>query len=133
MRLLAFTLGLACTLSLGAMAGIAHGQPIVQRSMDVKTYRMLVQVANNGGWGATAHRNYLIGLFEGLMLTEAGTAGEQSNRLFCLPRERLQASPAERFEWLESELNKIVAGAKPEAYVARIFVAHLSESYPCKG
>jgi hypothetical protein len=131
MRPLAFAL--ACILSLGAMAGVAHGQPIVQRSMDVKTYRVMQQVANNAGWGATAYRNYLIGLFEGLMLTEASAAGEQSNRLFCLPQERAQASPAEKFEWLESELTKVVAGAKPDAYVARIFVAHLSASYPCKG
>ena len=101
--------------------------------MDVKTYRVMQQVANNAGWGATAYRNYLVGLFEGLILTEVGTAGAGSNRLFCLPRERAQASPAETFEWLESELNNVVAKAKPDAYVARIFVAHLTASYPCKG
>ena len=101
--------------------------------MDVKTYRVMQQVANNAGWGATAYRNYLIGLFEGLILTETAVAGERSSRLFCLPRERAQASPGETFEWLESELNKVVAGAKPDAYVARIFVAHLTASYPCRG
>lgn len=132
MRLLALAFAFTCAVSPGAMRGTAWGQPIVQRSMDVKTYRVMQQVANNAGWGATAYRNYLIGLFEGLILTEAGAAGERSSRLFCLPRERVQATPAETFEWLEGELNKVVAGARPDAYVARIFVAHMSARYPCK-
>ena len=40
---------------------------------------------------------------------------------------------SETFEWMEIELNNVVAKAQPNAYVARIFVAHLTTSYPCKG
>jgi hypothetical protein len=131
MRLLAFGFVLVC-MSLGTRLQTADAQPIVLRSMDVKTYRVMQQVANNAGWGATAYRNYLIGLFEGLLISEVAEAGERSSRLFCLPAERVRGTPTETFEWLETELNKVVVKAKPEAYVARIFVAHLTASYPCK-
>ena len=131
MRLLAPGFVLLC-MSLAMGLQTADAQPIVLRSMDVKTYRVMQQVANNAGWGATAYRNYLIGLFEGLLIAEVAEAGERSSRLFCLPAEHVRGAPTENFEWLEAELKKSVANAKPDAYVARIFVAHLTASYPCK-
>jgi len=131
MRLLALVFAVVC-MSSGVKLQAADAQPIVLRSMNVETYRVMQRVANNAGWGATAYRNYLIGLFEGLLISETGEAGERSSRLFCLPPERTRGASTETFEWLEAELNKAVANARPDAYVARIFVAHLTASYPCK-
>ena len=101
--------------------------------MSVKNYRVLLQVSRNGGWGATAYRSYLVGLFEGLLSSEGDAAGDRYGRLFCLPPERGRGSLAETFEWMEIELNNVVAKSLPDAYVARVFVAHLTTSYPCKG
>ena len=53
--------------------------------MSVKNYRVLLQVSRNGGWGATAYRSYLVGLFEGLLSSEGEAAGDRYGRLFCLP------------------------------------------------
>ena len=111
----------------------AFGQPTVLQPMSVETYRVLQRVSRNAGWASTAYRNYLIGLFEGLMSSEGEAAGDRFGRLFCLPPERGRGSIADTFEWLETELNNVVAKAQPNAYVARIFVAHLTTSYPCKG
>ncbi len=84
------------------------------------------------GWASTAYRNYLVGLFEGLLSSEGDAAGDRYGRLFCLPPERGRGSLAETFEWMEIELNNVVAKAQPNTYVARIFVTHLATSYPCK-
>ena len=92
-----------------------------------------MQVSRNGGLGATAYRNYLVGLFEGLMSSEGNAAGDRYGRLFCVPPEHGRGSLAETYEWLEIELNNVVAKSLPDAYVARVFVAHLTTSYPCKG
>lgn len=111
----------------------AAAQSTVLNPMSVKTYRVLLQVSRNGGWGATAYRNYLVGLFEGLLSSEGEAAGDRHGRLFCLPPGRGRSSIPEIFEWMENELNNVVAKAPPDAYVARIFVTHLMTSYPCQG
>ena len=115
------------------MIDLAIAQPHVLTPMSVKNYRVLLQVSRNGGWGATAYRNYLIGLFEGLLSAEGDTAGDRYGRLFCLPPERGRGSLSETYGWMEVELNNVVAKSMPDDYVARIFVTHLTTSYPCPG
>jgi hypothetical protein len=139
MRMLALALCVVCVTN-GSMTTRAVAEPnvlyphtSVLHPMSVKNYRILVQVSRNGGLGATAYRNYLVGLFEGLMSSEGTAAGDRHGRLFCLPPERGRGSLAETFEWMEIELNNVVAKSLPDAYVARVFVAHLTTSYPCKG
>ena len=136
MRVLASVLLLLGTASLMTPAG-AIAQTNVQSSilhpMSVETYRVLQRVSRNSGWASTAYRNYLIGLFEGLLSSEGEAAGDRYGRLFCLPPEKGRSSISETFEWMETELNNVVAKAQPNTYVARIFVAHLTTSYPCKG
>ena len=139
MRMLALAL---CVTSVASMvlparavaeANIAlQPQPSVLRPMTVETYRVLQRVSRNAGWASTAYRNYLVGLFEGLLSSEGDAAGDRHGRLFCLPPESGGRSLAETFEWMETELNNVVAKAQPNTYVARIFVAHLTTSYPCK-
>jgi hypothetical protein len=74
-----------------------------------------------------------VGLFEGLLSAEGDTAGDRLGRLFCIPPERGRGSLTDTFAWMEAELNNVVAKALPDAYVARVFVTHLTTSYPCKG
>ena len=45
--------------------------------MTVETYRVLQRVSRNAGWASTAYRNYLIGLFEGLLSSEGEAAGDR--------------------------------------------------------
>jgi hypothetical protein len=132
MRMLASAL---CVISILTfwMPTHAGAQPLVLKPMDVKNYKVLLQVSRNGGWGATAYKNYLIGLFEGLLSSEGEADGDRHGRLFCLPPERGRGSLTEKFEWLENEMNNVVAKAQPDAYIAHIFVVHLTTSYPCKG
>ena len=136
MRVLALTSLVLATASFMMPTG-AIAQTNVQSSvlhpMSVETYRVLQRVSRNAGWASTAYRNYLVGLFEGLLSSEGEAAGDRYGRLFCLPPERARGSLAETFEWMETELNNVVAKAQPNSYVARIFVAHLTTSYPCKG
>ena len=132
MRMFALALCVICCSGFG-MPGYAFAQNTVLTLMTVKNYRVLLQVSRNGGWGATAYRNYLVGLFEGLLSSEGDATGDRYGRLFCLPPERARNSLAETYEWLEAELNNVVAKSLPDAYVARVFVAHLTTSYPCKG
>ncbi len=116
------------------MPSYAVAQPnVLLVPMSVKNYRVLLQISRNGGWGATAHRNYLVGLFEGLLSSEGGAAGDRHGRLFCLPPDRARGSLTGTFEWMETELNNVVAKSLPDAHVARIFVTHLTTSYPCQG
>jgi hypothetical protein len=122
-------IGVASSLTIGP----AVAQPNVLVPMSVKNYRVLLQVSRNGGWGATAYRNYLVGLFEGLLSSEGDAAGDRHGRLFCLPPERGRGSLSETFEWMEAELNNVIAKSLPDAYVARIFVTHLTTTYPCPG
>ena len=140
MRMLALALCVICVAGLTVPARavaetgiVLQPQPSVFNPMSVETYRVLQRVSRNAGWASTAYRNYLIGLFEGLLSSEGEAAGDRYGRLFCLPPERGRGSLAETFEWMEIELNNVVAKAQPNAYVARIFVAHLTTSYPCKG
>lgn len=116
-----------------AMGATANAQPIVLHPMSVQNYRVLLQVSRNGGWGSTAYRNYLVGLFEGLLVSEGDTPGDRHGRLFCMPPGRGHGTLAQAFEWMETELNNVVAKARPDAYVARIFVTHLTVTYPCQG
>lgn len=130
-RMGALALYVICVASLNMpVSALAQQMPL--HPMSVKNYRVLLQVSRNGGWGATAYRNYLVGLFEGLLSSEGDAAGDRYGRLFCLPSERGRGSLSETYEWLENELNNVVAKALPDAYVARVFVAHLTTSYPCK-
>jgi hypothetical protein len=140
MRMLALALCAICVASLTvpvravAESSIAlQPQPSVLNPMTVETYRVLQRVSRNAGWASTAYRNYLVGLFEGLLSSEGDAAGDRYGRLFCLPPESGRGSLGGTFEWLETELNNVVAKAQPNTYVARIFVAHLTTSYPCKG
>jgi hypothetical protein len=132
MRMRASAMCVICLVGL-IMPVCALAQQAQLNPMSVKSYRVLLQVSRNGGWGATAYRNYLIGLFEGLLSSEGEAAGDRFGRLFCLPPERGRGSLPETYEWLENELNNVVAKALPDAYVARVFVAHMTASYPCKG
>jgi hypothetical protein len=136
MRVLVLVSMVLCTVSF-MMPAAAIAQTNVQSSvlhpMSVETYRVMQRVSRNAGWASTAYRNYLVGLFEGLLSSEGEAAGDRYGRLFCLPPESGRGSIAETFEWMEIELNNVVAKAQPNAYVARIFVAHLTTSYPCKG
>ncbi len=108
----------------------AAAQPTLLSPMNVESYRVLQRVSRNAGWASTAYRNYLVGLFEGLLGPEAKATDDR--RLFCLPIDRGRVSIAETFEWMELELNKVVANAQPSDLVARIYVGHLTASYPCK-
>jgi hypothetical protein len=112
---------------------VAVAQPTVLAPMNVKNYRVLLQVSRNGGWGSTAYRNYLVGLFEGLLSSEGDAAGDRRGRLFCLPPEHGHGSLTDTFGWMEAELNNVVAKSLPDAYVARAFVTHLTARYPCPG
>jgi hypothetical protein len=141
MRMLAFALCVICVASLWmpTRGGAERAEPNVLQPhssvlnpMTVETYRVLQRVSRNSGWASTAYRNYLVGLFEGLLSSEGDTAGDRYGRLFCLPPESGRSSLAETFEWMEIELNNVVAKAQPNTYVARIFVTHLATSYPCK-
>jgi hypothetical protein len=110
----------------GAMAQFT----IVLAPMNVDNYRMLQRLSRNGGWTSTAYKNYLVGLFEGLLHAEGGA--ENITGLFCLPTPGPDRSRiADVFEWMEKELNIVVGKAQPNAQVARIYAAHLSQHFPC--
>ena len=111
--------------------GVAAQPTIVLAPMTVESYRVLQRVSRNAGWASTAYKNYLVGLFEGLLYSEGGS--ESGAKLFCLPAAvRDTGKLSDIFEWMETELNKIVATAQPSAQVARIYVAHLSQNFPCQ-
>jgi hypothetical protein len=132
MQNLALAMVLSCALSCAVLPRGAVAQPTLLKPMTVENYRLLQRVSRNAGWASTAYRNYLVGLFEGLLSSEGSAAGDRHGKLFCLPA-RHGASIAASFEWLENELNTVVARSKPETLVARIFVAHLTQKYPCQG
>jgi hypothetical protein len=119
--------------SAGLWSAYAAAQAtIVLAPMNVENYRVLQRVSRNAGWASTAYKNYLVGLFEGLLHAEGGAVNPMVNKLFCLPAPvRDTGRLSDIFEWMETELNKIVATAQPNAQVARIYVAHLSLNFPC--
>jgi len=130
MRLLAALLLSICTAGLWP-AGAAAQATIVLAPMNVESYRVLQRVSRNAGWGSTAYKNYLVGLFEGLLHAEGGA--ENASKLFCLPPQvRDSGKLSDIFEWMETELNNVVGKAQPSAQVARIYVAHLSVNFPCQ-
>jgi hypothetical protein len=131
MRIFAALLLSLCTAVSAVWPTIAAAQvTIVLAPMNVENYRMLQRVSRNGGWTATAYKNYLIGLFEGLLYAEGGA--ENATRLFCLPAPvRDSGKLIDIFEWMENELNIAVGKAQPNAQVARIYAAHLSLQFPC--
>src|SRR5262249_18002454 len=133
MRLLALAACIICFASSNVPARAVAQPNNMLTPMSVKNYKVLLQVSRNGGWGAVGDKDYQVGLFEGLMSSEGDAAGDRYGRLFCFPPERASGSLPEKFDWLENELNNVVAKSLPDAYVARIFVAHLTTSYPCKG
>ena len=105
---------------------------IVLAPMSVENYRVLQRVSRNAGWASTAYKNYLVGLFEGLLHAEGGAENAMTNKLFCLPSEvRDRGQLSDIFEWMERELSIVVAKAQPDARVSRIFVTHLSQNFPC--
>jgi hypothetical protein len=129
MRRLA-VLGLLCAAALWMPAGAAAQATITLAPMNVENFRVLQRVSRNAGWASTAYKNYLVGLFEGLLHSEGGSEG--GAKLFCLPAAvRDSGKLSDTFEWMENELTNVVAKAQPNAMVARIFVAHLSHNYPC--
>ena len=52
-------------------------------------------------------------------------AGDRHGRLFCLPAETARGSLAETFEWMEIELNNVVAKAAAE-YLRSAYLRHAS-------
>jgi hypothetical protein len=130
MRMLAALLliGATCSWSTNAAAQAT----IVLAPMNVENYRVLQRVSRNAGWASTSYKNYLVGLFEGLLHAEGGADNALINKLFCLPPQvRDSGKLSDIFEWMETELNKLIANAQPSAQVARIYVAHLSQNFPC--
>jgi hypothetical protein len=112
-------------------ASVAAQPTIVLAPMTVESYRVLQRVSRNAGWASTAYKNYLIGLFEGLLYSEGGSEG--GAKLFCLPPSvRDTGKLSDTFEWMETELNNVVAKAQPNAMVARVYLAHLSQNFPCQ-
>lgn len=113
------------------LASAAAQVTIVLAPMSVENFRMLQRVSRNGGWTSTAYKNYLVGLFEGLLHAEGGA--ENATRMFCLPAAvRDGGKLADIFDWMETELTIVVAkAAQPGAQVARIYAAHLSQHFPC--
>ena len=110
MRMLALALCVICVASLWmpTRVGAQRAEPNVLQPhssvlhpMTVETYRVLQRVSRNAGWASTAYRNYLVGLFEGLLSSEGDAAGDRYGRLFCLPPERGRSSLSETYEWLE--------------------------------
>jgi hypothetical protein len=131
MRRLAVPLWLLCAAAVWWPAGAAAQATITLAPMNVENYRVLQRVSRNAGWASTAYKNYLVGLFEGLLYSEGGTEG--GGRLFCLPPTvRDSGKLSDTFEWMETELNNVVAKAQPNAMVARIYEAHLAQNFPCQ-
>ena len=73
---------LAASGGLGAGAAAAQAT-ITLAPMVVENYRVLQRVSRNAGWGSTAYKNYLVGLFEGLLIAES--APGSSVKAYCLP------------------------------------------------
>jgi hypothetical protein len=132
MRISVVSLLLAGVAACGLWPSATSAQPMMLTPMSVENYRVLQRVSRNGGWSATAYRNYMVGLFEGVLSSEGDATGDRHGKLFCLPPGRERSSIAADFEWLENELNTVVARAQPNALVARIFIAHLTERFPCQ-
>jgi hypothetical protein len=129
MRMLA-VLWLLCAMVTWRPADAAAQATITLAPMNVENFRVLQRVSRNAGWASTAYKNYLVGLFEGLLYSEGGS--ESGAKLFCLPAAvRDSGKLSDTFEWLENELTNVLAKAQPNAMVARIFVAHLSLNHPC--
>ena len=130
MRILA---ALLCAIAItgGRPASVAAQATIVLAPMTVENYRVLQRVSRNAGWASTAYKNYLVGLFEGLLYSEGGS--ESGAKLFCLPPAvRDSGKLSDVFEWMETELNNVAAKAQPNAMVARVYLAHLAQNFPCQ-
>jgi hypothetical protein len=130
MRMLMVLSWLLCTAAVWWPADAAAQATITLAPMNVENYRVLQRVSRNAGWASTAYKNYMVGLFEGLLNSEGGS--ENGAKLFCIPPAvRDSGKLSDTFEWMETELTNVVAKAQPNAMVARIFVAHLSQNFPC--
>jgi len=130
MRMLAALLLIGATNSWSTYA--AAQATIVLAPMNVENYRVLQRVSRNAGWASTSYKNYLVGLFEGLLHAEGGAENAMTHKLFCLPPQvRDSAKLSDIFEWMETELNKLIITAQPSAQVAQVYVTHLSQNFPC--
>jgi hypothetical protein len=130
MRMLAALLLISATNSWSTYA--TAQATIVLAPMNVENYRVLQRVSRNAGWASTSYKNYLVGLFEGLLHAEGGAENAMTHKLFCLPPQvRDSAKLSDIFEWMETELNKLIITAQPSAQVAQIYVTHLSQNFPC--
>jgi hypothetical protein len=130
MRMLAALLLISATCSWSRYA--AAQATIVLAPMNVENYRVLQRVSRNAGWASTSYKNYLVGLFEGLLHAEGGAENAMTNKLFCLPPQVRDSNKlSDIFEWMETELNNLIANAQPSAQVARTYVAYLSQNFPC--
>jgi hypothetical protein len=131
MRMMAAFLLSICAASLSPASAEAQAT-IVLAPMSVENYRVLQRVSRNAGWASTAYKNYLVGLFEGLLHAEGGAENAMTNKLFCLPPQVRDSNKlSDIFEWMETELNNLIANAQPSAQVARTYVAYLSQNFPC--
>jgi len=131
MRVMAAFLLSSCTAGLWPACAAAQAT-IVLAPMNVENYRVLQRVSRNAGWASTAYKNYLVGLFEGLLHAEGGAENAMTNKMFCLPPQVRDSNKlSDIFEWMETELNNLIANAQPSAQVARIYIAHLSQNFPC--
>ena len=74
----------AISAAIQATVGAAAQPTIVLAPVTVENYRVLQRVSRNAGWASTAYKNYLVGLFEGLLYAEGGSE-QVAAKLFCLP------------------------------------------------
>jgi hypothetical protein len=118
-----------CVVSPGAMAQTTA--PAVLVPMTVETFHFMQRIARNGGFGATAYKNYIVGLFEGLLHAEGTTAEGSTGKLFCLPPEHSRAKIIKLFEWMEADVNRLVVDAPPKALVSDLYASYLNKNYPC--
>ena len=123
----------AALLICAALCGSALAQAtIVLAPMNVDNFRLLQRVSRNAGWASTAYKNYMVGLFEGLLNAEGSSENNHSARLFCLPPPvRDSARLSDTFDWMETQLTNVVAKAESTDMVAKVFVAHLTKNFPC--
>jgi hypothetical protein len=123
---------LICVLASIGSTQLAKAEDVPLTPMNVKLFEILQRQENNDSWSGVAYRNYLIGLFEGLLFSEGSETYTTGTKLFCLPAQFRAGSVPDVFSRLEVELKVAVRGGKPEEYVSQVFIRHLVRSFPCR-
>jgi hypothetical protein len=118
-----------CVVPASAIAQTAA--PAVLVPMNVETFHFMQRIARNGGFGATAYKNYIVGLFEGLLYAEGTSPEGPAGKLFCLPPEYSRDKIIKLFEWMETDFNRLVADAPPKALVSELYASYLNKNFPC--